>query len=215
MLTPADVSTILLQAYPAESGFSKALLRFKPYIYPFHEVVEFVPQGGSVLDVGCGMGMMTVLLANLGKIGLGTGFDVSEQAIAKASKALVPRGSEIVFKHIKQDSAWPVGHFDAALCIDVLHHVPREEQRAFVSNLARASGAQRIILKDISPKPFWMGMANVATDLLVNRQLVHMADEKDVELWLREEGFEIVENKRIHTLLYSHYLVVADRIHRG
>ena len=56
-----------------------------------------------------------------------------------------------------------------------------------------------------------MGMANIVTDLVVNQQLVHLVDEDDVAAWLTNEGFTIVEKKRIHALVYSHYLIVAER----
>ena len=47
-----------------------------PNIRPFHRLVEFVPRGSSVLDVGCGAGLFILFLAKRGWILSAVGFDL-------------------------------------------------------------------------------------------------------------------------------------------
>lgn len=159
--------------------------------------------------------MMTVLLANLGRIKTAVGFDVSKRAIDIARKAIYPKGCDLTFRRLSPGDRWPQDRFDAVVCIDVLHHVPRLEQRAFITKLCGSGAGRRIIFKDVSPKPLWMAIGNILHDLLLSRQWICIRGENEVEAWFREDGMEILESKRLDTLWYSHYLIVAQRNRRG
>lgn len=213
-ISPRGISEVLVKAYSRAGFFTRLLIRFRPYICPFHGLVPFVPENGVVLEVGCGAGMMTVLLANLGRIKKAVGFDVSQKAVDTAKKA-APGGCELSFRRLAAGERWPQDGFDTVVCIDVLHHVPRREQRTFIKNLSGIRPGRRIIFKDVSPKPFWMALGSVLHDLLLSRQWIYIRSEDDVEAWFMDEGMEIRERKRLDTLWYSHYLIVAERKDSG
>ncbi len=214
-ISSRSISEVLVKAYSGAGFFTRLLIRFRPYICPFHELVPFVPENGVVLEVGCGAGMMTVLLANLVRIKKAAGFDVSQKAIDTAQKAAYPRGCDLSFRRLAAHEKWPQDGFDTVVCIDVLHHVPRREQRTFIKNLSGIRPGRRIIFKDVSPKPFWMAMGSVLHDLLLSRQWIYIRSEDDVEAWFRDEGLDIRVSKRLDTLWYSHYLIVAEKKDSG
>lgn len=150
---PKEISEKVLGAYPHAGFFPRLLIRLRPYICPFHELADVISRPGSVLEVGCGYGMMTVLLAHIGKVVTGTGIDISEKSIAVAKRAVLPKGCNIKFRRIMPGESWPDGAYDNVLSIDVLHHIPRADQRAFIKNLCRAARSGTVVFKDVSPKP--------------------------------------------------------------
>ncbi|HLG23078.1 MAG TPA: class I SAM-dependent methyltransferase [Candidatus Manganitrophaceae bacterium] len=209
--TPRDVSRILVGAYPSAGPLSRFLIRWRPYICPFHELIQSVPVCDSVLDVGCGVGLMSVLLAYTGKVARGVGVDPSPGAIETARAAVLPEGRDIVFRRAPGPDQWPDERFDSIVCIDVLHHVPPSEQRAFIKKLAQVDFTGRIVFKDVSPKPFWMAWASRLHDLFISRQWIHIRSEEEVRRWFEEEGFSVTGPTRHDTLWYSHYLIVAEK----
>lgn len=208
---PANLSKILIDAYPDCGFLSKLLIRFRPYICPFHELVKKVDKNSSVLEVGCGTGIMTILLAHLGKIKSGIGIDVSQKSISIAQRAIYPKSSKITFKCISENIPWPEGRFNTIISIDVLHHIEKEEQRIFIKKLSQACNDGKVIFKDVSPKPFWKAMASKIHDLLLSGEHICIRSEEDVLQWLKEEGFFIKEFQRLDMLWYSHYCIVAEK----
>jgi methylase of polypeptide subunit release factors len=60
----------------------------RPLICPFDLILDRVPAGsGSVLDFGCGAGILLNLLAARGRIARGDGYDVDSRALAAAGDA--------------------------------------------------------------------------------------------------------------------------------
>jgi ribosomal protein L11 methylase PrmA len=86
-LTVTQVATLAREIYRD----SKASIRYKqgyrPYICPFHLLVDCIPRGASVLDVGCGAGLFVLLMATLGRIRSAIGFDEDYVAIHAAQAA--------------------------------------------------------------------------------------------------------------------------------
>jgi hypothetical protein len=87
---------------------------YRSYICPLHEVINEVPEESRVLDVGCGNGLLLNLLADLGRIRHGHGFDLSEPAIPDAYKEpfvadlcdAVPRGGKLIIKDMVCKPRW-------------------------------------------------------------------------------------------------------------
>jgi SAM-dependent methyltransferase len=89
--------------------------------------------GRSVLDVGCGTGYGTAVMAAAGAARC-TGVDVAEEAVAQARERFGADGVEFV----RGDAtALPFGdaEFDLVTCFEVIEHVG--EQRAVIAELAR------------------------------------------------------------------------------
>jgi 2-polyprenyl-3-methyl-5-hydroxy-6-metoxy-1,4-benzoquinol methylase len=155
-------------------------------------------------------------MAGVGMEFVGVGIDVSQPAIdmAKAAAKQVAMSNlraMLSFHRIELDADWPTGKFDVLTCIDVLHHVPAARQRDFVRKLASANCARKLIFKDVSPVPLWMGLASVLHDLALSRQWITMRHEDRIREWLIEDGLMVTQCKRLDTLWYSHYLIVAEK----
>lgn len=215
VLSPGTLSSMARDLY-ADTGnvVMRAMQQYRPYICPLHDVIDEVPRGSRVLDVGCGGGLLLMLLADLGRIDAGLGFDVSHRAIKTADKtaARMSNGSVLRFEHRAIEDGIPLGDFDVITTIDVLHHVPPAFQQAFVQALCRAvPDGGRLIIKDMVARPRWRSLANRLHDLVLARQWVHHADMSTVETWVHSESFVTVRHTRVNTFWYGHWMLVLER----
>jgi len=193
------------------------MMGLRPYICPFDRLLELVPDGASVLDVGCGCGLFLGLLAATGKQPRGFGVDVSAEAIPTARimadrlrETQVP--ADLTFHRIGPDDPRPDGSYDVVSLIDVIHHVPRARQRAlFASAASTVRPGGLLLFKDIGPKPFWRASMNRLHDLLVAREWIHLVSADLVANWGREEGLTLVRRERINRLWYGHDLLLFRR----
>lgn len=85
------------------------------------------PSGGSVLDIGCGTGSLSVVLASLGYAV--TGIDLSPEMIVRAEAKAKASGHAITFQVM--DAAFPQfppEQFDAIVCRHLLWALPELDQ---------------------------------------------------------------------------------------
>ena len=100
---------------------------------PLHAInplrLDYVDQraplkGRTVLDIGCGGGLMAEAMASRGaKV---TGIDLSEGALKVARLHLKESGLPVEYRHVSAESlaAEQPGHFDVITCLEMLEHVP-------------------------------------------------------------------------------------------
>jgi 2-polyprenyl-3-methyl-5-hydroxy-6-metoxy-1,4-benzoquinol methylase len=191
--------------------------RYRPFICPFEELLPIVPEGSSILDVGCGGGLFLGLLAAGGRIRSGLGFDSAAPAIAVAQRMRRRATAHDIkatldFQHRGVDDPWPDGFFDVVSIIDVMHHLPPLAQRSvFEMAAARLHPSGLLIYKDMVRKPAWRAWANRLHDLLMARQWIHYVPIDQVEQWGRELGLALVDARSFNRYCYGHELRVFKR----
>lgn len=214
MQTPAALVARARVLFAEGTWFRRTLQINRPRICPFHELIEAVPQDARILDVGCGSGLFLGLLADVGRISGGTGFDASPEAIALAAgmKARHPRGGILDFACRSIADAWPEDLFDVVSMIDLAHHVPPQAQRTLVEKAARCVRPGGILLyKDMSASPHPLAWASIAHDLVFARQLIHIPRYADARAWA--EGAGLVEERHSRTVMfwYGHEMGIFRR----
>jgi 2-polyprenyl-3-methyl-5-hydroxy-6-metoxy-1,4-benzoquinol methylase len=195
-----------------DAGVPTRLIQsLRPYICPFDALLELVPKGARVLDVGCGSGLFLGLLARTGTITDGVGFDVDERAVA-AARNIATHGVRLRFERLAPSEPWPEGPFDVVSMIDVMHHVPVAEQRGTVREVARRLAPGGVFLyKDMVERPFWRALANRLHDLVMARQWIHYLPVDAVADEARRAGLELVRRGRIDLWWYGHEYLVLRR----
>lgn len=187
---------------------------YRSHICPLHEVIREVPAESSVLDVGCGHGLLLNLLASLGRIRQGHGFDVAAPAVAVAMQVADRQrlSSFVKFEHRAVEQGIPSLGLEVVTVIDVLHHVPDEHKLAFVDALCDAvPRGGLLIIKDMVDKPRWRAFANRLHDLVMARQWVEHVGPDKVEHWAVRRGMSVARKAHFNTFWYGHWMLVMSK----
>jgi 2-polyprenyl-3-methyl-5-hydroxy-6-metoxy-1,4-benzoquinol methylase len=111
---------------------------------------------GSVLDVGCGEGVLTGEWADRLDAGRVVGLDLEDPKLRAEWRGRARRNLEFVAGDAT-DLPFATGEFDLATAIEVLEHVPDPE--ATIAEMARV--ARRHLLVSVPREPVWRAL-NVA-----------------------------------------------------
>ncbi|OOG81001.1 hypothetical protein B0E41_19080 [Hydrogenophaga sp. A37] len=212
---PAFIKRMATILY-ADVGSAKTRLmqQYRSYICPLHEVIQAIPPQSSVLDVGCGHGLLLNLLAHLGRIRQGHGFDMARPAVAIASRVASNHSfsSTVAFEARSVEQGIPHLGYEVVTVIDVLHHVPDRHKESFVRDLCNAlPEGGRLIIKDMVVKPRWRAAANLLHDLVMARQWVEQIGPERVEAWVTQQDLSVVRRAGFNTLWYGHWLLVLEK----
>ncbi|MBL0871028.1 MAG: class I SAM-dependent methyltransferase [Phycisphaerales bacterium] len=224
LLSARAISSVIRGVYPTGPRLFRLLQVYRPRICPFERLLPWVPKGSEILDVGCGGGLWLHLLARLGVIRSGVGFDSSHEAIALANGALntgwkpdqpAEHRPGLRFEHLDVRADWPApgagasGGFDVVSIIDVMHHVPRVAQRSVIERAAhRLRPGGVLIYKDMCRRPIWRATMNRLHDLVMAKQWINYCPIEEVEAWAGQMGLVRRHASTHNRLWYGHELRV-------
>jgi magnesium-protoporphyrin O-methyltransferase len=167
--------------------------------------------GLSVCDAGCGVGSLSIPLAQGGARVLGS--DISEKMVAEAyerAKNTLIKTDNVSFA--AQDLETLNGSFHTVICLDVLIHYPQEKAEEMISHLC--SLAESRVILSFAPKTFYLTMLKKIGELFpgpskTTRAYQHR--ETDIIKILESQGFSINRQASISTSFYFCRLLEAVR----
>lgn len=174
---------------------------------------EFRALHGRVLSLGCGHGAIDRYLAEINRDVTIDGVDLDETRVrqAAATQDRAPRVRVTVADVTTLD---PGDGYDAAIAIDVLHHVPFATHGTIAAALYRALAPGAVCLvKDMAPEPRRQYLWNAFHDRIVaGPEPIQCRMPHDMADVLRGAGFAIEDVRRLQRLrIYPQYLVVARK----
>src|SRR5213078_4969324 len=141
---------------PIESAY--AAIRFTIMRSKLLSVMDLLlPAEGRILDVGCGFGLFAAYFAQTQPQRRLTGIDTNPRRIAMASGVMASlgcTGHQFIVGDARAAHGLAGGRFDAIYVLDVMHHVPRDDQEALLvslHDLLEPGGV--LVLKDITTEP--------------------------------------------------------------
>jgi SAM-dependent methyltransferase len=195
----------------------------------------------SVLDLGCGSGLLARELARRGHSGPYLGVDGSEPLLAEARRRSLPASVDFVLADLARPG-WEEavgGPFDAVFAFALLHHLPGSERRLQFAGAVRRIvaepgeltvstwsflGSDRLRLRiqpwesvglapqDVDPGDYLLDWRRGGTGL----RYVHHFDPAELRTLAAETGFAVVESWRSdgeggRLGLYQRWAPVTDR----
>jgi cyclopropane fatty-acyl-phospholipid synthase-like methyltransferase len=168
---------------------------------------------GRVISLGCGHALVERYLAEINPevIVDGVDLDARRVRIAQETERRSPRvkvRAADVTRLAVEDG------YDAALAIDVLHHVPFANHAPILRALyACLKPGAVILVKEMATHPRRQYLWNRLHDRIVaGRERISCRSPEDMARLVEEAGFEVESNRRLKRLrIYPQYLVLARR----
>ncbi len=176
-----------------------AFLRWKDRFYlharwrlcPFLLIEQYIPQRGTIIDVGCGYGMLAHLLAQKPERTV-IGIDASPKRITIAQYSA--RGKQnLYFEHMKVQDLH-LEAYDAIVMSDFLHHIPFHDQETLIQQAKQKLKPDGIlIIQDIDKRPTWKYLIAAGLDTLLNWfPYLYYRKKTNFKHLLERNGFDVL-----------------------
>jgi glycosyltransferase involved in cell wall biosynthesis len=192
-------------------------VRFKTC--PFDIIKTFVPEEGTVVDLGCGTGIFLNLLRQDSYRRLLLGFDKDERKLKMATTSL-NGAKNIEFKRMDlADKDFDLPHARCILAIDVLYYLDFNKKKELLERCYRALNAgSRLLIKDLdkafSFKFAWTFLQEfLAVKLFrfTSAKGIYFGNRNDYISILRESGFSVETFDLDRGYFYPHILYVCKK----
>ena len=165
----------------------------------------------SVCDAGCGVGSLSIPLAEAGATVFAS--DISEKMVGEAkerSQATLGQSTNPTFA--VQDLETLSGRYHTVICLDVLIHYPQDKAAAMISHLS--SLAESRLILSFAPKTLAYSLLKKIGDFFpgpskATRAYLHREDE--VVKILESQGWTVQRNAMTKTSFYFSRLLEVTR----
>jgi magnesium-protoporphyrin O-methyltransferase len=165
----------------------------------------------SICDAGCGVGSLSIPLAEAGAQVYAS--DISEKMVGEAKeKAQAALGSNNNPTFAVQDLESLSGKYHTVICLDVLIHYPQEKAAEMIAHLA--SMAESRLILSFAPKTCLLTILKRIGEFFpgpskTTRAYQHR--EKDIIAILETKGFAIARNDMTSTRFYFSRILEATK----
>lgn len=166
-------------------------VRLRWRLCPFEQMARYVPLAGTIVDVGCGYGLLSNLLALTSQERDVIGIDLSPKRIGIAQRTVKDRKN---IKFLLQDAnSLKLEECDVFLMSDFLHHIPYQHQEELLAACyQRLSKKGLLIIEEVDNRPYWKYQFNIIVDVLLNlRRRIYFRNSSQYLELLSRIGFEI------------------------
>ena len=160
-------------------------------------------QGKTVLDVGCGGGILTESMDGLGASV--TGIDLGEAPLAVAKLHLKESGQKVEYRHVSTEdlAREQPASFDVVTCMEMLEHVPDPASTiAACAQLVKPGG--QVFFSTINRNPKSWVMAIVGAEYVLKllprgtHEYMKFIKPSELEHWARHAGLSVREITGMH-----------------
>ena len=181
----------LLERYKPLSPWESFYLRTRWRLCPFELVESHVPRKGTVLDFGCGYGMLSNFLALKSPARRVFGIDLNRARIEVAKRSSTGH-PEISFQlgDVRDFQGIP---FDAVVMTDVLHHIDDDNVRVLLRIIRSClSDHGTLLVLDVDRSPLPKFYTTYLIDRLLNlTRSLHYRSRNLLTCLLGQSGFRV------------------------
>lgn len=168
-------------------------------------------KGLSVCDAGCGVGSLSIPLAQEGALVYGS--DISEKMVLEAYERVrlaMLNPSNVAF--MIQDLEKLTGRYNTVICLDVLIHYPQDKAADMIAHLS--SLAESRLILSFAPKTLALSMLKKVGELFPGPSKATRAyqhKEADIVKILEANGFSVNRSSMTSTSFYFSRILEAVR----
>jgi 2-polyprenyl-3-methyl-5-hydroxy-6-metoxy-1,4-benzoquinol methylase len=210
----AAVGRIVRALPPVEQAYS--LVRFsilRPKILSVMDLL--LTDEGRILDVGCGFGLFAAYFGQTHPRRRIVGIDPDARRVELARRVAARLGlREHAFRVADVRDGSVEGPFDAVYVLDVMHHLPRSDQRAVLERLRDILVPGGVLLvKDITTEPaFGLRFTEALDRLMVGwREPLSYRHHREWAEILTDLGFKVRMVRVPDVLPYPHVVIAATK----
>ena len=185
-------------------GWGKNSARQKRADLIFSRIYPFLKNSRTIIDIGCGDGLVSHLLQTKGK---------NVASVDIADKSVIPKLNVIVYDG--KTLPFPNRKFDTALLLTVLHHTPDPK---IVFKEAVRVAKRIIIIEDIYTNIF-QKIFNVFFDSWQNKPLKFFWDsyksDQEWKKFFKDNGFRASDSNYYQDIPYLHGLYVLEKLSKS
>lgn len=132
----------------------KIKFRFRYVISPIDQLLLISESYTKICDIGCGNGLFLLLVAKILHKDVLYGLDIDSRAIETASMIIHKNVEEkhTILLECYDGYSIPtkISDYDCIFLNDVLHHIPRDRQQAYLTSLcSKMTSGTALVIKDI------------------------------------------------------------------
>jgi 2-polyprenyl-3-methyl-5-hydroxy-6-metoxy-1,4-benzoquinol methylase len=208
----------VLSLYRDSTLVTRAHVRVRWATCPFPAVAQQVPDSGRILEIGCGHGLLSLLLAQTSSRRDVHGIDVDEDKLDAARGAAV-RGDLTATFDVATGDVLPEGPWDGIAIVDVLYLLDGDAQRALLASCAeRLAPGGALVVKEMATEPRWKAAWNTAQEVAAVK-LLHITagsdltflDPAELASAMAGAGLDVREQPLHRGYPHPHHLLVGRK----
>jgi 2-polyprenyl-3-methyl-5-hydroxy-6-metoxy-1,4-benzoquinol methylase len=209
------IARIVRALPPVERMYSR--VRFSILRPKLLSVMDLIlPDEGRLLDVGCGFGLFAAYFGQTHPRRRIVGVDPDERRIGLARRVAEGVGLADHVFHVGDVRDAPLdGPFDAAYVLDVMHHLPRADQRPVLERLrSLLVPGGVLVVKDITTEPRAGLLFTEALDRLMVgwHEPLAYRHHREWGQMLTDLGFKVRMVRVPDVLPYPHVVITATKL---
>ena len=185
---------------------------------PLYNVVaeELLACAAPVLDIGCGIGLLGLMLRARGFRGRYVGIDCDRKKVLEARRIAAAHEPTLNFSHADAGSLPPFS--GAVALLDVLHYLARDAPQALLAEaVTRVAVGAPLIIRTVLRAPTWRYVATVCEELVLHgvgwmqMPARHFPSQAEIEEWLGEHGLKTDVRPLWGATPFASFLITARR----
>ena len=205
---------IVYRFFRRQGLISGLFFKVRDWLCPIDFLLPHIPSQGTLLDLGCGLGVFATSFAVAKPELQILGVDIEHKRILKAQQIASPI-SNLQFREGQVENLLQDEQFDCITMIDVIHHLPRPLQAPLIHwayTHVRPGG--RLIIKEIDSHPRWMLKATQLHDLLrFPKHRTAFLSPEDLLNPMKERGLQPSVTAKLQRIYLPHILYIFEKPH--
>lgn len=214
MINNTQLKTFLLNSEAKDlKGLAKIKTVYRPYICPFDDILNSLPNNLSLFDVGCGSGSFLSIINEFKSPTKLAGVEISNDLVENAKSLFKSKNIQTdIYKYDGTNIPEQLNEYDYVSMIDVFHHIPPAVQDAFMLQLFQKMKSNSILIfKDIDKSSIFV-LFNKLHDLLLSSEIGNEISVNRATDLLKKAGFTIESVSTRQMLVYPHYTIIAKKL---